>query len=226
MPFLADSIETALIRTSYRLQYGIRLPGFGLDGMSTAFSNEWRENSHWVWEQALIFIGAAALVGFFLGRRKLPGWLLTVFVILAWLGAYEAGPLLAARWLESVIAHLNGHPIGVTAGLLIWAIVGYLPRSILFSVPAIRAIRDIRRDRQSSPSWLEWTGLGLVVVLFLIAEPTELIRSYSTTPNKMSWGVETFVRLVTMLIALFLSLILCGMVRVSGRRIEGDRGPN
>jgi hypothetical protein len=185
MPFLADSIETSLIRLSYRVRSGISLPGFGLDGISTAFTVEWWQSSHWVWEQTLLIVGAVALAGFLLGRGKLPGWLLTVFLILAWLGAYEAGPVLATRWVVRFIRRVNGQYIGETAELLIWA-VGRLPKFALYTVPAIAAVRDVRRNERARPTWLEWTALGLATALFLIAEPTELVRTYSFTGNKRS----------------------------------------
>jgi len=96
MPFLADSSETALIRLSFWLQAGHGPPGFGLQGMPTAFVSKWRDSSHLVWEQSLLVSGAMAIAGFFLGRRKLPGWLLTAWLVVAWLGAYEAGARLAS----------------------------------------------------------------------------------------------------------------------------------
>jgi hypothetical protein len=108
MPFLADSFETALIRLSYRLRSGHSLPGSGLDGMPTAWVSEWWDRPHWVWEQALLLSGAVALAGFLLGRRRLPGWLLTALLGLAWLGAYEAGPKLALLGIDLLTTRSPG----------------------------------------------------------------------------------------------------------------------
>ncbi len=208
MPFLANSIETALIRLGWRMRSGQRLPGFGLAGMSTDFIMKWQDSLHWVWEQTLVVIGAMALLGYFLGRRKRPGWLLTAFLALAWLGAYEAGPILAIQWFDPLIARLNGRPIGQAVNLLIGAILIELPRFVLYTVPAIAAVRDVRRDGRARLTWLEWTGLGLPVVLVAITEPTELIRSYSTIGYKWIWVAEELVRAVTMVVAIILSFFL------------------
>ncbi len=181
MPFLADSIETALIRLSLRLQTYQSPPGFGLQGMPPALIEEWRKGSHWVWEQNLLLSGAVAIAGFYLARRKLPGWLLTAQLIIAWLGVFEAGTRLASRWTALLISRLIGGPIGNTLGVLIFAVVFLLPRFILFSVPAIAAVHDVRHNERARPSWLEWTGLALGAATFLIAEPMEFVRNYSTT---------------------------------------------
>lgn len=64
-PFLANAIETGLIRLSYRRWSGQTLPGFGLDGISTRFTDDWSNRSHWVWTQTLLIAGATALAIFF-----------------------------------------------------------------------------------------------------------------------------------------------------------------
>jgi hypothetical protein len=48
MPFLARGIETALVRLSYRLRTGHSNPRFGLQGMPTAFTQQWNASSHWL----------------------------------------------------------------------------------------------------------------------------------------------------------------------------------
>jgi hypothetical protein len=208
MPFLADSIEPALIRLNFRLQTGQSLPGFGLQGMPPALIREWRASSHWVWEQSLLFSGVLAIAGFFPGRRQLPGWVLTTLLMIAWLGAYEAGPQLGRRWFFPMIARVNGRPIGETVGVLISSVMYLLPRFVLYSVSAVAAVRDIRRDGRARPTWLEWTGLGLASALFLIAEPTELVWYYSVTRGAGSWATETLVRAATMLVAIVLGFFL------------------
>jgi hypothetical protein len=226
MPFLADSIETALIRLSYRTRTGISLTGFGLDGISVAFHNEWRQSSHWVWEQSLLLGGIVALVAFLVGRRRLPGWLSTVFVMIAWLGAYEAAPALASRWIARLIDRVNGQPIGEIAGISRWAVVGLLPRFVLYAVPAIAAVRDVRHDGRARPTWLEWTALGLAAALFLIAEPTELVRTYTITGNTRSWAVETLARAIAMLMALVLAYFVNRIEKRVGSRVASQTNPS
>jgi hypothetical protein len=224
IPLLADSIETALIRLNFRLRTGQSPPGFGLQGMPIVLVNEWHASSHWVWEQTLLLTGAVALAVFLLGRKDLPGWLLSALLILAWLGAYEAGPQLARRSFFPMIARVNGRPIGETAGVLISSVNYLLPRFVLYSVPAIAALRDIRRDGRSRPGWLEWTGLGLASALFLIAEATELVRYYSVTRGAESWATETLVRAVTLLAALILGLFLNRIGKAGWSRVEAYHG--
>ena len=228
MPFLAESIETALIRLSYRLQTGISLPGRGTDGISTQFVTAWWNGPHWVFELILLLLGIWALVVCFLVRRRISGWLRTAFLTLAWLGAYEAVPQLALRWVVDAVASANGQPLGKIGGESILAFVGLLPRFILYTVPAIAAIRDVsRRHGRPHPTWLEWTSLGLVATLFVVAEPTELIRGYATTSPRFrsSWVIETLVRAVTMLAALVVGFLLSRAVGWRGRPTEGDHGP-
>jgi hypothetical protein len=64
----------------------------------------------------------------------------------------------------------------------------------------------------------------LATALFLIAEPTELVRTYSFTGNKRSWVVETIVRMATILAALILGLVLIRTANGGERRIEGNPG--
>ena len=223
MPFLADSIETALIRLNFHLQTGKSPPGFGLQGMPTAFAYEWWKNYHWAWEQILLLGGAAALVVFLIGRGRLPGWLLTVLLILGWLGAYQVGTRLVSRWAGFLIAHVNGGPVDGTAAYLRWALFSGLPRFVLYSVPGIVAVRDVLREGQAHPTWLEWTCLGLAAALFLIAEPTELIRNYSTSGPTEPRVMEILVREATLLAAVILGLLMSRLSKPAGSRIEGNR---
>jgi hypothetical protein len=219
MPFLAASIETALIRLSFRLKSGQSPPGFGLDGMPVSLVKEWEANSHWVWEQAVLLTGVVALALFFLGRRNSPGWLLSALLILAWLGAYDAGPQLVGRWFFPVIARVNGRPVGETAGVLLSSLIYLLPRSVLYSVPAIAAVYVIRRGGWERLGWLDWTSLGLAAALFLITEPTEMIRYYSVTRGTGTWATETSMRAVTLLAALVLGTFLNHIGRALWSRI-------
>jgi predicted lysophospholipase L1 biosynthesis ABC-type transport system permease subunit len=107
-----------------------------------------------------------------------------------------------------LIIRITGQPIRETAGILIHAVVALLPRFVLYSVPAVAAIRDVRRDGRPRPTWLEWTGLILAAALFLVAEPTEIVRYYSVAGPGESWAVETLVRGTTLFAALLLGVFL------------------
>jgi hypothetical protein len=156
-----------------------------------------------------------------LGRRRLPGWLLTAFLLLAWLGAYEVGPELVRPWAARGIVQVTSRPIGEAVSLLTWSTLALLPRFVLYSVPAIAAVRDLRRDGRAQPTWLEWTAVGLAAALFLIAEPTELVRNASMLRSTGSWVPETLVRVTTLLAAVILGLFLCRIGNVGGRRHAG-----
>jgi hypothetical protein len=223
IPFLADSIETALLRLRFRLETGQSPPGFGLIGMPTKFVSDWRDRAHWVREESLLLIGVLAIGGFLFGRRRLPGCLLTLLLVIAWLGAYEAGTDLASRWVFLNISRVSGRPVGQMAGILIGAVVFLLPRFVLYSMPAVITFRDVN-DRQAGHSWLEWTALALTALLLLVAEPTEAVRIYSISGSGEPWAVETLVRAATMVIAIFLGFILTG--NAGARRIAVRHGPN
>jgi hypothetical protein len=215
LPFLSDSIETALIRWSYFRATGQTLGGRGLDGIAVAFTQEWSDESHWVWEHSLLLGGSVALGLFLLARRRLPGWLLTMLLAVAWLAAYEALTELARWWVAHVIPDARWQQMGETGALLVMAPVYHLPRFILYSVPAVAAIRDARRAGRVPPTWLERIGLGLAGALFLVAELTELIREYSVFSNWWPWVFESLVRAATMIIAIMLAF---GIIRPGLRR--------
>jgi hypothetical protein len=208
MPFLVESLETALIRLKYCLQTGQNPPGFGLQGMPIALVHEWQSSYHRVWEQGLLLTGAVGFVAFIAGRNKLSGWLLTVMLVLAWLGTYEGGLELLRAWIFPMIARVSGRPIGGVAGVWISSLVYDLPRFTLYSIPAISAFRDVRREATVRPTWLEWTGLGLASCLFLVAEPTELVRNYSFTRGQGTWAMESLARTATLLASVVLGLVL------------------
>jgi hypothetical protein len=206
MPVLADAVETGLIRLKYRQWAGHSLPGFTLDGIPIAVVSDWRAGGHWIWERSLLVAGALALAGFFLGRRRLPGWLQTVFLSIAWLAAYEAGTHRAFDWIGSAITVLIAQPMSETTSVLLSAGTYLFPRFVLYSVPAVAALLDLRQRASGRPNWLEWTGAGLGAALFVIAEPTELLREYAVTSSKGFWVFETLVRVSTMLAALTLAV--------------------
>ena len=224
IPFLADSIETALMWLSFRLQNGQTLTAYGRQWMPSEFTDKWWKSYNWVWEQSLLLGGAVALVAFAVGRRKLPGWLLTALLILAWFGAYEQATKLVSRGAELLITRVNSGPVGWTIRLLSWALFYSLPRFILYSVPAIVAVRDLRREGRARPTWLEWTCLGLAAALFLIAEPTELVRNYSVSGSTEPRAMETFVREATLLAAVIIGLFVVRIVKGNASRIESGDG--
>jgi hypothetical protein len=218
MPFLMDSIETALIRLSFRLQTGQTPPGFGLIGMPTAFVSWWHDSLHLVWERSFLLIGGLGIAGYVVGRRKLPGWFLTALLAVAWLTAYEALTRLFSPWVFLLIARSSGRPIGNNAvGILISAVVFLLPRFVLYSVPAAVAFREGLHGK-ARQTWLEWTGLALAVALFLVAEPTELIRNYSVSGSGEPWAMEIIVREAALLAAIFIGFFLAGSSRAANRR--------
>ncbi len=224
IPFLADSIETALMWLSFRLQNGQTLTAYGRQWMPSEFTDKWWKSYNWVWEQSLLLGGAVALVAFAVGRRKLPGWLLTALLILAWFGAYEQATKLVSRGAELLITRVNSGPVGWTIRLLSWALFYSLPRFILYSVPAIVAVRDLRREGRARPTWLEWTCLGLAAALFLIAEPTELVRNYSVSGSTEPRAMEIFVREATLLAAVIIGLFVVRIVKGNASRIESADG--
>jgi hypothetical protein len=194
MPFFADAIETGLKRLHYRMRFGHSLAGYSLDGMPTSISMEWWDRVRWIWELAILISSGLALAVFLLGRRRLPGWLLTAIVPIAWLGAYRSAPPLVFGVLLWVIEHVFGSPINGQVIEVLWAAVGYVPRFTLYLVPAIVALLSLRPFELAPPTWLEWTSLAIPIALFATSEPTELIRLYSTMPNLRFWLIEAGLR--------------------------------
>jgi hypothetical protein len=87
------------------------------------------------------------------------------------------------------------------------AVVFLLPRFVLYSVPGVAAFR-VGHAGRTCLNWLERTGLALVAALFLVAEPTELIRNYSVGGVGEPRVMEILVREATMLVAIALGFFL------------------
>jgi hypothetical protein len=98
------------------------------------------------------------------------------------------------------------------------ATIIFLRRCVLYTIPAIAAVRNFHHDGLGRPCWLEWTGLGLAATVLTVAESMELVRLHSVTRGAGSWVMGTLVRGATMLVALALGAFVCRIGTGSGRR--------
>ena len=88
-------------------------PRLGMNGMPVSLSKQWQEGPHWTWKHGLLLTAVVTSAIFLLGRRRLPGWFLTVLMeIVAWLGLYEAGPAFLTGGIVRFVLHFISPPIG------------------------------------------------------------------------------------------------------------------
>ena len=151
LPALAWGVENLLLRSFVRQRTGIVLSGPHMDGMPVSTYQEWQAGPHWAFEEGLFLTGVLAAVAFLLGRRRLPGWLLTALLLSAWLGFAVAGPVLLRRGVGFLILRVIGSAVGKLAGSLIAIVDWYIPTFLLYAVPALVALRDVRRTGDSPP---------------------------------------------------------------------------
>lgn len=206
LPQLTFGIESLLMMSWLRLQHGIVI--FTVrDEMPVSVGREWRQGPYWTWKHGLLIVAVLATVAFLLGRRRLPGWLLTVLLMIAWVG-FEGTLPEQMSWVVGRLIRLGyGGPIGGLAGVFIGASTRLLPRFLFFAVPALVALRDVGRPAPRW-SWLEWAGLGLSALLLLASETAETIRLHAMYRGGGYWLQEALPRALTMLVAVVLAIFI------------------
>jgi len=205
LPLLVDWVEILLIRAYVRARGG-SLPGSGLVGMPAHSWDAWRDGPHRAFQEGVLLTGVAAAVGVYLGRKRLPGWLLTALVLVAWLGLYSTVPVLLTRAFVLSIYHATGNvPVGPMGGALIDLLINLLPTFLMFSVPACLAFHDLRSSGAPRPTWLARTGLALASLLFLVTETSRHLQLYGESRGGLGFWVGSPTRAVATLLAAILA---------------------
>jgi hypothetical protein len=223
LPALVWGIETTMLRSWVRVRTGLTVPGPGMSGMPVALYSQWSEGPHWTWEWGLLLTAAAASAALLAGRRRIPGWVGAALLFLAWAGLYEAGPVLLERSLVRLIVWVTSRPVGELAGTLLSSLTLRLPRFLLYALPALAALREVRQDGLSRQTWLCRTGLVLPVLLFLVAETAVHARDYyyAYSPGD-PWLRDLALRGLTMAAAAALALLILGRPRVAQGPTAGE----
>jgi hypothetical protein len=206
LPQLVFGIESLLMMSWLRLRHGIVI--FTIrDETPVSFGKEWRQGPYWTWKHGLLIVAVLAAVAFLLGRRRLPGWLLTVLLMLAWAGFQATVAEQVISGIGYSIIAIHGRPVDVVVNILIRHSSDVLLGFLFYAVPALVALYDFRR---SAPrwSWLEWTGLGLSATLLLVSETAEAIRLHAIYRGGGYWLEEAMPRAVTMLVAIALGFFI------------------
>jgi hypothetical protein len=205
-PSFAEAGETGLIRWSYFRRSGLTLQGPGLDGMSTAFTNNWIDSTHWTVNWVLFIVGVIALASFFVGRRRMSPWVLTLLLVVAWYTAYDVCSELAAHYLPPLVPKLMGRRLRQTEVASLYALLRDLPRFLCVGIPAVMALNDVRA-RNKQTTWVAWTALALCAALWIESALTELGRGYWISSGDNSWRIETLARTTALAIAAVISVI-------------------
>jgi hypothetical protein len=210
LPQLVYGIESLLMMSWLRLRHGIVILT-RRDPLPVPVGNEWGRGPYWTWKHQLLIVAVLAAVAFLLGRRRLPGWLLTVLLMIAWAGLQGTVPEQIISGLGYWIIAIHGHPIGALTGLLISHSTHILLGFLLYAVPALVAVRDLRRPAPRW-SWLEWAGLGLSALLLLVSETAEAIRLHAIYRGGEYWLQEALPRALTMLVAIALGFLIARLL--------------
>jgi hypothetical protein len=206
LPQLVFGIESLLMMSWLRLRHGIVI--FTVrDEMPVSVGKEWREGPYWTWKHQLLILAVLATVAFLLGRRRFPGWLLTILLMIVWAGFQGTVPEQMSWGAGLWIIRIHGRPIGPLTGTLISHSTHVLLGFLFYAVPALIALRDLRRPAPRW-SWLEWAALGLAALLLPISEIAEAIRLHSVYRGGEYWLQEALPRALTMLVAVALDFLI------------------
>ncbi len=89
------------------------------DEMPVSVGQEWEQGPYWTWKHQLLIVAVLATVAFLLGRRRLPGWALTVLLMIAWAGFQGTVPEQVIWGIGFWIIGIHGRPISALTGTLI-----------------------------------------------------------------------------------------------------------
>jgi hypothetical protein len=144
----------------------------GYDGFPAGFTpgDEYRL---WGWFATVLVLGISTALGFC--WKKMPGWARTGLLSLAafaWLAGVTY--LLTAslvRASESISERIR-LPSSIVVQMALG--VGALPEGLLFGVPILAVLLDLRRRAVRSWAWTEWVGAATA----LIAPPADVVINW------------------------------------------------
>lgn len=183
------------------------------DPIPVQFLSDWHEGPGITVNYAIIAAAAVALVGFLLLRR-LPGWLRTFLLMVAWAGLATEGVVRAWGGIGVGFVLLTGDRIDrpLEYGL---TIVKPILQGIWFAVPAWVAIRGLRDHDRHRPTWLEYACLSIAFVYFVLAETGETARQVYSWGKPLAWLPDVLLRWLGLLMAVALAWPMAGWL---GRR--------
>jgi hypothetical protein len=152
----------------------------------------------WRWKEGQLAVGVIAAFAFALGRKRLPGWALSVLLILVWLGLINGAELFLERVASAAIDfELNERATEMVA----FGVAGPI-LFLLYGVPAMASLLTSNRR-----TWLDWTGMSLAAALFLTSEIVFHAADWATQPPSFLWPLE-LVFVAVMLASTVLSLFI------------------
>jgi hypothetical protein len=162
----------------------------------------WQDEMYWPWTLGMLAVACAAVLALAFGRRRWPGWLQTVLLLLAWLGfgrgvwGFGADFFSLEKARNTTAAGRVLCAAGISAACLV-------PFKLFFDVPAGAAWHRFRSAHAPRPSWLEWLALGLCATLFMATYPLHFFANYPPGFWAWKWGF-----LPTTVVAVVLGLML------------------
>lgn len=164
--------------------------------------NRWQDEAYWPWTMGMLAVACVAALALRLGRRRLPGWLQTVLLLLAWLG-FGRGIWAFGSEVFSLGRARNATEAGRVLYAIGYSVACLLPFKLFFDVPAGATWHRLRSSHAPRPSWLEWLSMGLVATLFLVTFPQQFLTNYPAGFWAWKWGF-----LPTTVVAVALGLML------------------
>jgi hypothetical protein len=158
----------------------------------------WTPANRWMRRLLISSLSILAFVGWCVTRERMPGWLQSIVLGLAWCGAFENVPLVILEAFTNVrlMLELGADSISNVAqaferiGLgMLWA--------CFYALPFALVLRSLRRD-SDSPYWAEWLGLFFAVALFFVSQ-RQLVRNFLA--NGQHGRVAMFYRATSMFLA-------------------------
>jgi hypothetical protein len=121
------------------------------------------EGRLWGWFATIVLLVLSAVLGF--GWKRIPGWAKTGLLWLAgltWLAGVtyllSAGLFGASR----AISGWSGLPSSIAVPILLG--LGSLPEGLLFGVPVVAVLVELRRRANRTWTWTEWLGATTALV--------------------------------------------------------------
>lgn len=166
------------------------------------------ETAYWINFLAHLSIGLMAFLAVVFGRRKLPGWALTLCLWLAWMGIQQTEGL----WTPGInhfLMELESYR------LRRWLSLGLIqfPWSFTVAIPMAAAIRGMLGPRAQPRTWVEWVGVVLIPMLYLPAECIFLAERFAIASlSRVEFATELAATIALDATSLILSLYLVGRI--------------
>ena len=171
------------------LPWAVRPMELWLDKIGQAYQEPPNQKYEMPFRIAAMLIAGLAVASFALFRR-LPNWLRSMLLMLAWLGLY-VGANLVCRYLAGLLIievkppeDFPEHGPMDFADERVWSLFGAAYCGTLYAIPLLMTMRRSRPEINSPRGWLGWIPILVASAYLLINDTSSFANDYfeSTTP--------------------------------------------